>query len=1464
MLAGASSSRILLNGPSTTLSNLPAGHYEMTASHTSPSGNVVVSPTVSFKVELEGDDFGAPLLLAGTQGQLSADDRAAGVQPHEPIPGPGISGTLWWTWTAPTSGRLLLNASDHPWIGIDCFTGDSLESLIPIETAGPAAGPGQYAFEVVQGVGYRLRSVRTGPGSAFAIPFQLVVRPDHDSWATRRIILGDQLEEDIILGAASLEAGEPNVRTDDSSVSVWYEWTPTRTGTSTLVVRQPDGLASVHVYSDVARTQLVGGTFPGQASQTWSPASPVAYQIQVIGTAGLRAPVHLSFQHTARPDNDDLEEATVLTGLSGVSTVNTAEATVQPGEPALKKTRTLWYRWQAPVTGMLELTVAPGGFFGPVFQVFTSSQTVASFPALAPVEPEYDSPGIFSVQQGKTYYFWVGTQGATPDPTIRLTYAVHQAPANDAFQQRQVLSGIDLAWTASQWAATREVGEPKHAGSSVGRSVWWTWTAPTNGWVTIAAQAVPVESRHQVPFVAAYAGSSLPTLSLASAYAQEDRAGVASFSVQTGKSYQIVLDNPGPGMIGGSPRFYPGADVEMELHFTTLKLVAPTENQIIVSPAPVVFEINTPSFAQDGRILGVTYVVGQPGNPAGVGSHPQTGPAPFRVTLENHPKGTFVVLAVATNEQGLVRISPPVTFTHRPSNDAFATRAVLDGRQGAIDGTLEAATREAGEPSTPSFPQAVSVWYSWKAPSSGILTIDSNEAGEVALYTGTALGQLTRHSANVNTQYAGTPAQVTRDVTYAIAVRNRLDIGSRTVPFHLRWALRSVVLSEPADQIVQAEGSTIRMRADVFERRSDFGGVRFLVDGAEVAFSQASSSPFIQNWNTTSAGLHKLHAEVLLSSGLVVSSLPITVRVRPAYDSFATRKVLTGINPKIVGTTTGSDVIGNQKSCWYRWQAPAEGLLRLSTTNRALAIGVWSGISFSNLVALEELNQRASGAVPGDSRFHVQAGVEYAIQIGSSGFESGTDFQVALEFHPVPSNDLFEARAVLPSEPGRYVISTVSAFATTEPNEPEHGLGLPWHSVWWGFTPTKRGAIRITGDDFGHTLSWAGYEGATLGNLTRLPLADHAAPSEPGWWEVQPGVEYKIAVDSVIDMAGPFSLGFEYVESSANDAFDARLALQGMAASSQVNTFGAGREPGEPAHLNMPDGASLWWTWTAEDDGTAHIAVTEHGIVSGMSCSIYQGGQLSELRLVAAAERSVPFRVQRGQRYEIAVDVYRGFRAFLDLDLKLILDEPVPLPPANDRFEKRSRLTGTSVSIRGSNRSASREWHEPLHAANFGGRSVWYSWTAPRSGLLNARLTGSLVKLFAVYRGTQVDALAALASRWEYGSEATLEIPVRSGQEYQIAVDGWLGQVGTFDLQLALDPTQIRPEVALQSGSSDGLRLTISGLEGRTARLETSSDLVTWVPLQMIVPESPTSPVDLTVPRESNPEARFFRVVITP
>ena len=136
--------------------------------------------------------------------------------------------------------------------------------------------------------------------------------------------------------------------------------------------------------------------------------------------------------------------------------------------------------------------------------------------------------------------------------------------------------------------------------------------------------------------------------------------------------------------------------------------------------------------------------------------------------------------------------------------------------------------------------------------------------------------------------------------------------------------------------------------------------------------------------------------------------------------------------------------------------------------------------------------------------------------------------------------------------------------------------------------------------------------------------------------------------------------------------------------------------------------------------------------------------------------------------------------------------------PANDMFANRINITGTNITVTGSNVGAGWEAGEPYHADMDGYNSVWWSWTAPSAGTVTISTAGSSFDtLLGVYTGSSVASLQEVASDDDDPDTGALTskvvFDVSANQPYQIAVDGYSGATGSVRLSVQLGPPQPPP-----------------------------------------------------------------------
>jgi hypothetical protein len=114
------------------------------------------------------------------------------------------------------------------------------------------------------------------------------------------------------------------------------------------------------------------------------------------------------------------------------------------------------------------------------------------------------------------------------------------------------------------------------------------------------------------------------------------------------------------------------------------------------------------------------------------------------------------------------------------------------------------------------------------------------------------------------------------------------------------------------------------------------------------------------------------------------------------------------------------------------------------------------------------------------------------------------------------------------------------------------------------------------------------------------------------------------------------------------------------------------------------------------------------------------------------------------------------------------------------------------VSVSTANFLATQEPGEPDHLGNRGGKSLWWSWTAPVNGV-NGSVTISPIgsdfdTLLAVYVGDSFPALSVIDADDASGGNTTslVTFSAVAGLTHQIAVDGYNGANGNIQLNLTL------------------------------------------------------------------------------
>ena len=287
-------------------------------------------------------------------------------------------------------------------------------------------------------------------------------------------------------------------------------------------------------------------------------------------------------------------------------------------------------------------------------------------------------------------------------------------------------------------------------------------------------------------------------------------------------------------------------------------------------------------------------------------------------------------------------------------------------------------------------------------------------------------------------------------------------------------------------------------------------------------------------------------------------------------------------------------------------------------------------------------------------------------------------------------------------------------------------------------------------------------------------------------------------------------------------------------------------EAGTPS-LATGAGHSLWWQWTAPEDAKVEIDTsgTQGGDFPGGSTyatalGVYTGSSLGSLTTVATSLNfgtepleggggsavsysEVSFHAAAGTTYQINVQGQNGASGQTILAINTT--------PDNASVSTPRVLAGLSTAVLDANPNAASPGTTPLIDGTNGGHTLWYAWTAPKSGPAEAAAysydfqpalavyTGSGANLTLVaaaiggaLEGTDTDAAAAYcAFTAAAGTTYLIQVDGFSASdigEFTVSVDDALWQVSTTDA-ITGSPS-VGPDGTVYVGSDDNSFYAIS------------------------------------------------------
>jgi hypothetical protein len=280
--------------------------------------------------------------------------------------------------------------------------------------------------------------------------------------------------------------------------------------------------------------------------------------------------------------------------------------------------------------------------------------TVSAWPSQISFESTNDSFSFWwtNVPNGNYYLSFSATDDVGAQTSVSRSIRV--TPPNDNFTNATPISGAPLTVTGSNAGADKEPGEPNDLYGG-GASVWWSWTAPSNGIFTISARLLARTGKDSYPLLRIYTGTSVSNLTaLASNTPFYPAPAQVTFTAWAGATYQIAVD----GRYNNRVDNYGNITLKVvPTQPPLVSIVSPTDGSVLVGPTNIT--ITATASDPDGSVSRVDFycyetLIGSATN------------SPYSMVWSNVGAGSYSLTAKATDNTGAFTYSAPVNITVTP------------------------------------------------------------------------------------------------------------------------------------------------------------------------------------------------------------------------------------------------------------------------------------------------------------------------------------------------------------------------------------------------------------------------------------------------------------------------------------------------------------------------------------------------------------------------------------------------------------------------------------------------------------------------------------------------------------------------------------------------------------------------------------------------------------------------------
>lgn len=1108
---------------------------------------------------------------------------------------------------------------------------------------------------------------------------------------------------------AAREPGEPPTPTGTTN-TVWWSWVAPGSGRINF---QPFTCCStLEIFEGTTLTTLVSR---GQATAPNGLTIPVEggkeYKIRTSSTDSRSYVIDYSYLPPA-PPNDLFVNSLLLTEDVENLEVHLHSATAEAPEQSYYQTA--WYTRTFDSPGIVSIYIENG--YGVLYQ----GSTLSTLQAL----PNYFvTPG--------TYHLQVRAQNKAG--IAKVNWRFTPAPTNDNFANSQEIPGSEGSFQTMHYFATLESGETRPSTNSPGKTLWYHWTAPSDGVLLLQ------KSSSETVYPALYTGAVLT--SLTKVILQPVQNGF-SWRVQQGGRYNLQLDTSS------------SYTTEYHYRFVPRPLNDEPVTAIPLAGTHVVFPAAT---------LAATASAQDPPNPV---------PTTFYTTLYSTvwwnwraPVSGFARVSLPGPSGAVVAVyqGPGSELISTFTNDYGRLIAEFEATAGSLyyimvgdrdrqtrtpvgfesEGTLDLTTLSITAPT----PGAL---LTQQEPPVFTATYDPLIDGEIPVLTYEAVRESARWliGSAPAPGYRLTDPLLEHGAYKIVAVgTNNLGIRKESRPLHFRW----------------------RAVNDEFAGSIPLSGYELEVNGTVAGASQQPGEPFIQGGPYATVW----YSWIAPASGRAIFDIA-GVNYYQVFrgDSLESLTPVTDLNVEagvVYHFMVYDSVAYNRFS--FRIFLSTAMLIEPSQPNyyvgEKVPLAIESTEPANNIVAVEYLLRdrllARSDAAPFSAEWTAiptEPGPVSARVLLKSGF---TLFLKGQWISIRPLNDDLVNRIKIEGSSGSIPIHI--PYATTEPGDPS-----AWHTAWYSYQPAVEGALLLKSSDPTVRLYTEMFEGEQFQQMFKVPTnGPLSIATGTHFYPLKAGAKYSFGIGPDTNR---HNLLWEFVPRASNDDFASALPIADLALQIQGTLRYSTTQPSEPRHRgingywDLPVG-SVWYKWTATENGI--LEFKPRGKFSNVfQIGVYTGDSLATLKsatwlLPQKFPSLLKCHVEAGRTYFITFADWTGANTDLfSCELSFIRGAD------NDNFANSRVLAGRVDYDAVVHYTSTREPGEPSRVGDSERGTLWWSWTAPRSGIV--AFTAAVPEEFwfytRAYKGNNLATLELVAETVGRRSE----FPVEAGTTYHFSV----------------------------------------------------------------------------------------------